>query len=59
MGQTVVLALFWTLSVIFAAGLIGSAMVVIWTTIDDLKEIFAKEEEPKMSPSATHFVPAD
>lgn len=58
MGHLIAVIFFWLVSAMFAIGLIGCAFVVVWTTIDDLKEILSKDEEPKMAPGA-QFVSAD
>ncbi len=41
----VVKVLIWILEFLFFAGLIGSAVVVILTGFEDLKEISGKEEQ--------------
>jgi hypothetical protein len=35
------------LEVLFACGIIGSAIVVVITFVEDLKEVFSKDEPPR------------
>jgi hypothetical protein len=43
------------LEVLFAAGIVGSAIVVVITFIEDLKEVFSKDE-PAGSHAVTHEI---
>jgi hypothetical protein len=36
-----------TLEVLFACGIIGSAIVVVITFVEDLKEVFSTDEPPR------------
>lgn len=48
------------LEVLFAIGIIGSALVVVLTSIEDVIEIFTPDESPQPRPSSeTHAVAAD
>lgn len=40
---------FWFISILFACGMIGCVFVVLLTTIDDVKELVERKEEPSVS----------
>ena len=44
---------FWILEFMFFAGIIGSAIVVILTSIDDAKEIGGDKREMESSPAVS------
>jgi hypothetical protein len=48
---------FWTLSIVFAVGLIGCVLVVILTTIDDVKELVEQKQELRSVSSVLSSVP--
>jgi hypothetical protein len=45
---------FWIIGIMFFAGAIGSSLVVIFTTVDDIKDLSGNgETEPQPAPIVT------
>jgi hypothetical protein len=52
-GRNVVVLAIKALEVIFALGILGSALVVVLTGVEDLKAVFSKKTEPRGQMNST------
>ncbi len=46
--SSVIHALIWALEAIFVFGIVGAALVVILTSIEDVREVFSKEDGERL-----------
>jgi hypothetical protein len=55
MGFLIARLFFWTIGIMFLVGSVGSALVVLLTTLDDVKELSGGTKESESTESSPPF----